>query len=381
MRKTPINWTNMLLFSMTPLAAVILVPLYGYYVGYDVFEWAMFLLLLAFCGLSITAGYHRLWSHKTYKAHWSLRILFALGGACALQNDVIHWASDHRRHHRHVDNNDHDPYSAGRGFWFSHIGWILRNYPSAKIDFSNVKDLYHDPVVIWQQRNYLALVLTMNIGLPLLLGLLHGDVIASLLLAGLLRLVVSQHFTYLINSLAHMWGHQPYSSTSSARDNFVLALLTWGEGYHNYHHTFQWDYRNGIHWWHWDPTKWLISSFALFGLTTELKRCAPADIESARLEMQYRKATETCNFLQLPESWQQLVENEYQQFRETLKLWATHRQQWYEVKSRNLQEALGHWDRVQLRDSYREIHYKLKIQRRRWQDLLSNLRNPQLVAV
>lgn len=376
MTKAPINWTNMLLFSLTPLAAATLVPWYGWRYGFDWIEWGMFLLLLAFCGMSITAGYHRLWSHRTYQAHPALKLIFALGGACALQNDILHWASDHRRHHQFVDNNDRDPYSAGRGFWFSHLGWILRDYPSGAEDFSNVRDLQRDAVVQWQYRHYLKLVLLMNIGLPVLLGLWHGDVIASLLLAGLLRLVVSQHFTYLINSLAHMWGRQPYSDKSSARDNFLLALLTWGEGYHNFHHTFQWDYRNGIRWWQWDPTKWLIRGLSLLGLTAGLKRCAPADIESARLEMQYRRATQTCKFLRLQESWHALVDHEYQQLRDTLKLWAEHRQHWYEAKSRDLHQALGHWDRVQLRDRYREIQFRLRIQQRRWRNLLSELGNP-----
>ena len=380
MAKAPINRTNMLLFSLTPLGAVTLVPLYGYFFNYDLYEWCLFFIMLAFCGMSITAGYHRLWSHKTYKAHWLPRVIFALGGACALQNDILHWASDHRRHHRHVDDNDHDPYSAGRGFWFSHIGWILRHYPSGQTDFSNVKDLQKDPVVMWQHRHYLTLLLFMNVGIPVLFGLLHGDIWGSLLLAGLLRLVVSQHLTYLINSLAHMWGRQPYSKQSTARDNFILALLTWGEGYHNYHHTFQWDYRNGIHWWHWDPTKWLIRSLSLLGLTRDLKRCAPAEIESAKLELQYRTAAERCDFLNIHESLRELLEQEYQQFRHTLKLWATHRQQWVDAKSQKLHAALGHWDRVQLRDAYREIHFKLKVQRRRWQELISSLAKPQLVT-
>ena len=126
MEKAPINWTNMLLFSLTPAFAIVLVPLYGYFYGYDLYEWAVFLLLMGFCGISITAGYHRLWSHKAYKAHPIVRSIFALGGACALQNDILTWASAHRRHHQFVDNNERDPYSASRGFWFSHIGWILR---------------------------------------------------------------------------------------------------------------------------------------------------------------------------------------------------------------------------------------------------------------
>ena len=376
MEKAPINWTNMLLFILTPAFALLLVPAYGYFYGYDLYEWLVFVLLMGFCGMSITAGYHRLWSHKAYKAHPLLRVIFALGGACALQNDILTWASGHRRHHQFVDNNDHDPYSASRGFWFSHIGWILRNYKSGAEDYSNVKDLMKDPIVVWQKKHYLTLLLVMNIGLPAFLGLLHGDIIAGLLLGGLLRLVLSQHVTYLINSIAHMWGQQPYSENNSARDNPILAFFTYGEGYHNYHHTFQWDYRNGIQWWHFDPTKWVISLLSFAGLTRELKRCNPAEIEKARLELQYLKATEKCERFDIPESWRLRLETEYEQLLQTLQLWTEHRQAWYETKGIQLQESLNSLDRLQLKHGYKEVQYRLKAQKQRWQHLLRDLAQP-----
>ena len=376
MEKAPINWTNMLLFSLTPAFALLLVPAYGYFYGYDLYEWVVFVLLMGFCGMSITAGYHRLWSHKAYKAHPLLRVIFALGGACALQNDILTWASEHRRHHQFVDNNDHDPYSASRGFWFSHIGWILRNYKSGAEDYSNVKDLMKDPIVVWQKKHYLTLLLVMNIGLPAFLGLVHGDIIAGLLLGGLLRLVLSQHVTYLINSIAHMWGQQPYSENNSARDNPILAFFTYGEGYHNYHHTFQWDYRNGIQWWHFDPTKWVISLLSFAGLTRELKRCNPAEIEKARLELQYLKATEKCERFDIPESWRLRLETEYEQLLQTLQLWTEHGQAWYETKGIQLQESLNSLDRLQLKHGYKEVQYRLKAQKQRWQHLLRDLAQP-----
>ncbi len=373
MEKAPINWINMWLFSLTPALALVLVPAYGFFYGYDAFEWSVFVIMMGVCGMSITAGYHRLWSHKTYKAHPVIRFLLAVGGACALQNDILNWASDHRRHHQHVDDNHRDPYSAGRGFWFSHIGWILRDYKSSVQDFSNVKDLQNDPVVMWQHRNYLALVLATNIGVPALIGLIHGDIIASLLLAGLLRLVLSQHFTYLINSLAHMWGKQPYSDASSARDNGLLALITYGEGYHNYHHTFQWDYRNGIKWWHFDPTKWMIRGLSFVGLTSDLKRCSLEQIEKARLELQYRTAAEKCEILNIPENWRLRLEQEYEQMQKTLQLWSEHRHAWYESKEKQLHETLAKWDQLQIRDTYKEVQFKFKVQKKRWQEMVEHL--------
>ena len=229
---------------------------------------------------------------------------------------------------------------------------------------------------MWQPRHYLGLILITNIALPAILGFIHGDIIACLLLAGLLRLVLSQHLTYLINSLAHIWGQQPYSRASSARDNPILALLTYGEGYHNYHHAFQWDYRNGVKWWHYDPTKWMIRICSMVGLARDLKRSSFAQVEKAKLDLQYRRATEKFESRQVSDKWRQLLEQEYQQFLQTLQLWSDHRQAWYEARGQQIQKTLEHWDQLQLRDRYREMQYKLKIQRRRWQQLMRKLAKP-----
>jgi len=375
--KPPINWTNTLLFSLTGLAAITLVPWYGFTHGYSFWDWSVFILLMGYCGISITAGYHRLWSHKAYKAHPALRALFALGGACALQNDVFSWASDHRRHHAFVDNNERDPYSAGRGLWYSHIGWMLRHYESSREAQTNIKDLKRDAILQWQSRHYLALVLIMNIALPAFLGYLGGSIMGGLLLGGVLRLVLSQHVTWLINSLAHAWGRQTYSAKSSARDNPVIALLTYGEGYHNFHHTFQWDYRNGVRWWHYDPTKWLIRVCSWMGLTRDLKRVSPLMIETARLEMQYRQASEKCAMLANAEKWRDRLELEYEQLKQTLQQWSRHRQEWYEARAGELHEK---WEHLHLRDSYREVRYRLKLQRQRWRALLESFPTTTLPA-
>jgi stearoyl-CoA desaturase (delta-9 desaturase) len=200
--KPPLIKTNVVVFVALPLAALLLVPAWGVYHGYDAFQWLWALAFLYLNGLSITGGYHRLWAHRTFEASPALKWFFALWGAGALQNSILIWASDHRRHHRHVDDNEKDPYSAGRGLWFSHMGWMLREYDTNEKDFANAQDLQRDPVVMWQDRHYVALTTFMNLGLPLALGFWHGDIIGTVLLVGLLRLVVNHHFTFFINSLA-----------------------------------------------------------------------------------------------------------------------------------------------------------------------------------
>ena len=371
--KPPIRWVNLLFLGVPPLVALTAVPWYGFTHGYDAFEWVWFLILLTFCEMSITAGYHRLWSHKAYKAHPVLRFIYALGGAMALQNDCITWASDHRRHHLYVDDNDRDPYSARRGFWYSHFGWMIREWEVTRADISNVKDLEKDPVLAWQRKHYAALAWAMNLGVPLLIGWWHGDVWGSLLLLGFLRLVVSQHFTYLINSAAHMWGKRQYSPEQTARDNWMIALLTYGEGFHNYHHTFAWDYRNGIKWYHWDPTKWWIKACSWLGLTHGLRSCSAYRLELTRLDVQFRHALARCENLGNPAKWRRLLEDEYDQLVSTLNHWNELRQQWYQAKSqalsKELHERLHELDAAHLKARYRELKAQLREQRRRWRHL------------
>src|SRR5690348_1654388 len=137
-RRPPLVKTNVLMFTGTSAVVAVLVPWYGLRHGFSAAAWASFILLAAANGMAITAGYHRLWAHRSYEAHWSLRLAYLLFGTMAMQNSVFVWCSGHRAHHLHVDDVDRDPYSARRGFWFSHIGWMLRAYPSGAVDFSNI---------------------------------------------------------------------------------------------------------------------------------------------------------------------------------------------------------------------------------------------------
>src|SRR6202047_323414 len=286
----PVIWTNALMFALTFAAAAILVPWYGLTRGFSPAAWAAFVLFAGANGMAVTAGYHRLWAHRTYEAHWTLRLFYLVFGTMALQNSAFAWCSGHPRHHLHVDDEERDPYSARRGFWFSHIGWMLREYPSGREDFSNIPDLKKDPMLAFQHRYYVPLALAAHLGLPLAAGLAFHDLWGMLILAGVLRLVWSHHVTFFINSFAHMWGVRPYTEENSARDNPVLAVITYGEGYHNFHHIFTHDYRNGVRWWQWDPTKWLIGALEHTGLTWKLKRTPMFQIQRALLTMQFIRA-------------------------------------------------------------------------------------------
>lgn len=290
--RAPINWPATLMLTLTAIPAVLVLPPYLYFFDVHPAAWLWGALLWAATGTAITAGYHRLWSHRAYKAHPLLKWWFAFFGAMAVQNSILNWAAGHREHHRHVDDPDRDPYAAPRGFWFSHIGWMLRDYPSGQVDYSRVPDLLADKVVMCQHRHYLWFAFGSNFGVVLLLGWLYGDVLGFVLVAGFARLCFSHHATFFINSLAHMWGRRPYTAENTARDNDLLALLTWGEGYHNYHHLFQYDYRNGVRWWQYDPTKWLIALAARVGLASGLRRVSEVKIQQARVARQFEIARE-----------------------------------------------------------------------------------------
>jgi stearoyl-CoA desaturase (Delta-9 desaturase) len=343
--QAPLIWTNVLMFLLTFAGAAILVPWYGFTHGFSTADWCVFAIFLWANGIAITAGYHRLWAHRAYDAHWTLKVLYLVFGSMALQNSALVWCSGHRRHHLYVDDVDEDPYSARRGFWFSHIGWMLRDYPSGRPDFSNVQDLKKEPLLMFQHRHYLVLTLATNIGLPLLFGVLFRDVWGMFILAGVLRLVWSHHVTFFINSLAHMWGSQPYTEDNSARDNGLIAVVTYGEGYHNFHHIFAHDYRNGVRWWQWDPTKWMIAGLQVFGLTRRLKRTPVFQIQRALLDMQFRRAQ--ARLASFPATGASHIEqlrarlaHEYDSFLVALADWARVKEQWLAEKKVDLQSRL-----------------------------------------
>jgi stearoyl-CoA desaturase (delta-9 desaturase) len=373
--KPPLIRANVFMFVFTSVVAAIAVPWYGLTHGFTLATWCMFVLFTAANGMAITAGYHRLWAHRTYEAHWSVRWVLLLFGTMALQNSVWAWASGHRTHHLHVDDVDLDPYSARRGFWFSHLGWMVREYESGKEDFSNIPDLRRDPLLAFQHRHYVPLALALNFGLPLLAGLIFGDVWGMLILAGFMRLVWSHHVTFFINSLAHMWGKQPYTEDNTARDNGVLAVITYGEGYHNFHHLFAHDYRNGVRWWQWDPTKWLISALSLVGLTRRLKRTPVFQIQKALLAMQFTRAKQ--RLARLPDDSHPYLEtlrarlaHEYENFLSAVADWARVKEEWLNEKKRAVVEQ---WGQVDLQSKLRDIERRLSLQSRRLRLLQSQL--------
>ena len=278
-----------------PILAAIGMVWYTMNHGVSSAELAIFGFMYIACGLSITAGYHRLFSHRTHKGAWPLRLFYALFGAGAFQNSAIKWCSDHRRHHLVTDSDD-DPYTVLKGFFWAHIGWVMVSQDEAIVE--KVEDLEADPILAFQDRHIFLLGFLVGMVLPgaagwYLIGGMTGF-LGGFIWGGLFRVVIVHHATFLINSAAHTWGTQPYSTANTSRDSPLLSLFTYGEDYHNFHHTFQADYRNGHKWHHWDPTKRWIRGFSFIKMTSDLHKIPDKTIESRKMKTAY----ETSNKLE-----------------------------------------------------------------------------------
>ncbi len=360
------NWKAILVLSITPALTAVLLPLYAYYVGFSIADWLTFSVFMILTGLSITAGYHRLWSHKTYSTNLFFRVLYMLFGSAALQNSVFKWASDHRKHHIHVDDNNKDPYSASRGFIYSHIGWMLFKNRKSEV-YDNINDLKKDKILRFQHKYYPVIALFMCFGIPALIGWSYGSILGCVLLAGLLRLVLNHHFTFFINSLAHIIGSRPYSTKNSARDNPLLSLVTYGEGYHNFHHKFAGDYRNGVKWYDFDPSKWIIALSSKFGWAWNLKITPKPIIENAKLQVQYQKFQdkESCYPKQIM-LLKEKLETQYQHFSKSISDWSKAYTEWVEGKKTRLPKDHIH----NLRNKY--LHFKNIVQneKKAWKEAL-----------
>jgi stearoyl-CoA desaturase (delta-9 desaturase) len=246
------------------------------------------LVMAVATGLGITAGYHRLFAHRSYRAVWPVRLGALLFGGAAMEESALKWSWDHRRHHRYVDG-DGDPYDISRGFWHAHFLWMFHRRELGPGERWPA-DLWNDPLVRWQHRLWVPSASLVSFALPAAIAAAWGDAWGGLLVAGVLRTVVNQHLTFSINSFCHRFGSQPYSDRHSARDNAVTALFTYGEGYHNFHHEFGSDYRNGVAAHHYDPSKWLIWTFARLRLANDLRRTQPGVIAARRAAMQAKRS-------------------------------------------------------------------------------------------
>ncbi|MEN8662693.1 MAG: acyl-CoA desaturase [Lentimonas sp.] len=260
------NWDTFAFVAIYHLLILALLPAFISVASWGAF-W-LFLITYIIGGMTITVGYHRLYAHKAYNANPFFEWMILIGSALSFEMSALMWSHDHRIHHNHVDT-EQDPYSIKKGFWYAHVLWLF----DYKRDYDNslVSDLLKNPRVVLQDRYYLPIVVAVNLGVFFFGWAILGSALASFFMGFLVRLAMIHHSTWFINSLCHTFGSKSYARELSAVDNAVLAVLTFGEGYHNYHHAFAADYRNGIRWYHFDPSKWTIWIASKLGMVDKLR--------------------------------------------------------------------------------------------------------------
>ncbi len=248
-----------LLFHLIPLAAI-----------FTGVTWtAVILFLVMFWGrmFCITAGYHRYFAHRSYKTSRVFQFLLAFGGAASAQKGPLWWAGNHRMHHRYSDQPQ-DVHTPKKGFWWSHAGWVLGDDANHQPE-GTMKEFTKYPEIRWIDKHDWVAIWGSAI-MCLLIGGWSGLVIGFFL-----STVCLWHSVFLINSLAHIWGSRRFETTDTSRNNFWLALLTMGEGWHNNHHRYAHLARQGLYWWEIDASYYILRGLAKLHIVWDLKEPKP----------------------------------------------------------------------------------------------------------
>ncbi|KAL1123057.1 hypothetical protein AAG570_002145 [Ranatra chinensis] len=296
-----IVWRNVIAFVYLHTASLYAIYLLFTTAKFVTFLWALFIAVLG--GMGVTAGAHRLWAHKAYKAKWPLRVLLVLGQTMAFQNHIYEWVRDHRVHHKFTDT-DADPHNSARGFFFSHIGWLmLKKHRDVKEKGKTVdmSDLEKDWVIMLQKKVYVVAMPLLCFVIPTWVPVYFWGENAwtSWYVAAILRYTLTLNGTWLVNSAAHIWGTRPYDTTISPAENLSVAMIAFGEGWHNYHHAFPWDYKTSeLGDYRFNLTTGLIDFFAKVGWAYDLKT---APLSMVRLRAQ-RKGDGTWEDPKMPQA-------------------------------------------------------------------------------
>ncbi|MCB9750524.1 MAG: acyl-CoA desaturase [Myxococcales bacterium] len=258
-----------------PFFALHLLPLLAIFTGTTWVDWAVCFGLFFLRMFAITGFYHRYFSHRTFKTSRWFQLVMAVWAMSSSQKGVMWWASTHRQHHKYSDL-PWDPHSpAQRGLFYAHVGWIFdRNHDET--DMERVKDLARYPELVWLGKHWMVPPIALGVLVWWFLGW------SGLLIGFMLSTALLWHGTYTINSLSHVFGTQRFESGDTSRNNWALALLTLGEGWHNNHHTYQGSTRQGFYWWEVDITYYGLKLLSWVGLIWELREPPAKLLEEGR---------------------------------------------------------------------------------------------------
>ena len=265
-------------------------------VGFHWVDAALFIGMYVGCAFGTTIGFHRYFTHKGFEARAPVKALLAILGCMTMQGPVTQWVTDHRKHHALSDKpgDPHSPHvghgdgawGALRGFVHAHVGWMFSNLGMEQ-GREYGRDLYEDRLVRTIDRMYLVWVV-LTLGIPFAIGYAVGGTwqlgLEALVWGGLIRIAAYQHATFSVNSICHMFGRQDYRSRDQARNNWLVAVLVFGEGWHNNHHAFPVSARHGLHRWQIDVSWWVIRGLEKLRLVWNVKVPDTAQLERRRVQ-------------------------------------------------------------------------------------------------
>ena len=266
-----VNWV-----SSTPFILVHVLPLAAVWTGVTSFDLWLCAGLFALKMFFITAGYHRYFAHRSFKTSRAMQFVLAFGGGMAAQKGALWWGAHHRHHHRFSDQPD-DIHSPMKGFWWSHIAWITCSRYSAT-EFEAIRDFARYPELRFLNTHYWLAPTVLGVACFLLGGW------SALWIGFFLSTVLTYHATFLINSATHLFGRRRYALAVTSRNSLLMALLTFGEGWHNNHHHYQSSANMGFYWWEIDISYYVLKLLAALGLVWDLRVPPAAALEANRVD-------------------------------------------------------------------------------------------------
>lgn len=289
-----IRW-GVLFFVLAPFAALIFAIWMAWGRGVYALDVGQLVFWHVLTGLGVTVGFHRLFTHASFKTVWPVKAGLGILGSMTVQGNLFKWCAVHMKHHSHSDKEDdpHSPHAYGKGFWavwkgfwHSHVGWLFSHEMPVSEEKRLIERLRKDPLLVWIDRLFLLWVI-LGLLIPALIGgLIIGTwegAFRGFLWGGLIRIGTVHHITWSVNSVCHIWGRQDFRTRDESRNNWLFGLLGMGEGFHNNHHAFPSSPRHGLFWWQVDLSYWIIKILICLRLAKNPKPPTAKQLEGRRL--------------------------------------------------------------------------------------------------
>ncbi|XP_011637422.1 (11Z)-hexadec-11-enoyl-CoA conjugase-like [Pogonomyrmex barbatus] len=270
-----LKWKNIIFISLLHISFVYVCFTFKFFENLKTLAWIFIMYLIG--GIGVTGGAHRFWTHHAYKAKWPLRIILVIMYSSSGLNNLYDWVRDHRVHHKYTDT-DADPHNSNRGFFFSHVGWLMMKKNSEVIRRgreTDMSDLLTDPIAIFCCKHYSIFRFVFAFLLPVMMPVYgwNETLYRALVSQIIIRYTLLLNIIWSVNSAAHIWGSKPYNGNINPTENWLIAFFGGGEGWHNYHHVFPWDYKAAeLGSYMFNLTTMFIDFFAKIGWAYDLKQ-------------------------------------------------------------------------------------------------------------